>query len=100
MACQIKEIRDKLDKVAADGTKFGLASVDPGFVVQQREMTYPDVDASSVIGRENEKVEIIKLLIQPFPQGYGDGDKSLCVIQIVGIEGLGKTTIEDVGVCL
>jgi len=41
MAHQIKDIRDRLDKVAADGTKFGLVSVDQGLVVQGREMTYP-----------------------------------------------------------
>ncbi|MCI05899.1 disease resistance protein, partial [Trifolium medium] len=56
-------------------------------------MTYPDIDASSVIGRENEKDEIIKLLMQPHPHGDGDGDKSVCVIPIVGIGGLGKTTL-------
>jgi hypothetical protein len=54
MAHQIKDIRDRLDKVASDGTKFGLAiiNVDPGLVVQKRKMTYPSVDASTVIGRE------------------------------------------------
>ncbi|KAK2416873.1 putative disease resistance protein RGA3 [Trifolium repens] len=95
MARQIKEIRDRLNKVAADGTMFGLATinVDPGLVVQRREMTYPHVDASSVIGRESDREEIIKLLIKPHPQGDGDGDKRLCVIPIVGIGGLGKTTL-------
>jgi len=93
MSHQIKEIRDRLDKVAANGVRFGLTNVDPGLVVQQREMTYPDIDASSVIGRQNEQDEIINLLMQPHPHGDGDGDKSLCVIPIVGIGGLGKTTL-------
>ncbi|XP_073221912.1 putative disease resistance protein RGA1 isoform X2 [Cicer arietinum] len=95
MAHQIKDIRDRLDKVSTDGTKFGLTTinVESRLVVQRREMTYPDVDASSVIGRESDKEEIIKLLMQPHPQGNGDGDKSLCVIPIVGIGGLGKTTL-------
>ncbi|MCI06857.1 disease resistance protein, partial [Trifolium medium] len=93
MAHQIKEIRDRLDKVAADGIRFGLAtiSIDLGLVVQRREMTHSHVDASDVIGRENDREEIIKLLMQPHP--HGDGDKSLCVIPIVGIGGLGKTTL-------
>ncbi|MCI66997.1 disease resistance protein, partial [Trifolium medium] len=56
-------------------------------------MTYPDVDVSSVIGRENESDEIINLLMQSHPHGDGDGDKSMCVIPIVGIGGLGKTTL-------
>jgi hypothetical protein len=92
MARQIKEIRDRLNKVASNGAKFGLATInaDPGrLVVQRREMTYPDVDASSVIGRESDREEIIKLLMQPHPLG----DKSLSVIPIVGIGGLGKTTL-------
>ncbi|MCI04567.1 disease resistance protein, partial [Trifolium medium] len=93
MAYQIKEIRDRLNKVAADGTGFGLVRMDaePRLVVQRRELTHSHVDASSVIGRENDKEEIIKLLMESNPRG--DGDKSLCVIPIVGIGGLGKTTL-------
>ncbi|CAJ2671468.1 unnamed protein product [Trifolium pratense] len=95
MAHQIKEIRGRLDKVAADGTRFGLAtvSVGPGLVVERREMSHFHVDALDVIGRENDREQIIKLLMQPHPQGDGAGDKSLCVIPIVGIGGLGKTTL-------
>ncbi|CAL5193429.1 unnamed protein product [Lathyrus oleraceus] len=93
MARQIKEIRERLDKVAADGIKFGLTNIDVclDLVLQRRELTHSQVDASSVIGRENDKEEIIKLLMQPHPDG--DGDKSLCIIPIVGIGGLGKTTL-------
>ncbi|CAL5193432.1 unnamed protein product [Lathyrus oleraceus] len=93
MAHRIKEIRKRLDKVATDGNKFGLARIDvgPEPVFQRRELTHSHVDASSVIGRENDREEIIKLLMQPHP--HGDGDKSLCIIPIVGIGGLGKTTL-------
>ncbi|XP_058738236.1 putative disease resistance protein RGA3 isoform X2 [Vicia villosa] len=95
MAHQIKEIKDRLDKVAADGTRFGLATINvvPGLVLQGREMTHSHVDALDVIGREHEREDIVKLLMQPHPQGDGDGDKSLCVIPIVGIGGLGKTAL-------
>jgi signal recognition particle GTPase len=94
MAREIKEIRGRLDKVAADRTQFGLVTVDPSrLVVQQREMTYPDIGASSVIGRENEKDDIINLLKQPHLHCDADGDKGMCVIPIVGIGGLGKTTL-------
>jgi len=95
MSHKIKEIRDRLNKVAADGTSFGLVRIDvaPGPVVQRRELTHSHVDASSVIGRENDREEIIKLLMQPHHHGDGEGDKSLCVIPIVGIGGLGKTTL-------
>ncbi|XP_061340338.1 putative disease resistance protein RGA3 [Gastrolobium bilobum] len=93
MAHQIKQLKDRLDKVAADGNKFGLVheriDVDHRLVVQRREMTYSHVDASNVIGRENDRENIIQLLMQP----HSDGVKSLCVIPIVGIGGLGKTTL-------
>ncbi|KAJ1430009.1 P-loop containing nucleoside triphosphate hydrolase [Sesbania bispinosa] len=97
MAHQIKDVRDKLEKVVADGNRFGLLErtidVDPKLVLQKRDMTYSHVDASGVIGRENDREEIVQLLMQPHPHGDGDGDKSLCVIPIVGIGGLGKTTL-------
>ncbi|GAU30052.1 hypothetical protein TSUD_332210 [Trifolium subterraneum] len=93
MAHQIKEIRDRLNKVAADGTGFGLVRMDvePRLAVQRRELTHSHVDASNVIGRENDKEAIIKLLMESNPRA--DGDKSLSVIPIVGIGGLGKTTL-------
>ncbi|KAJ1430007.1 Winged helix-like DNA-binding domain superfamily [Sesbania bispinosa] len=94
MAHQIKDVTDRLDKVVADGNRFGLErriDVDPR--LGQRDMTFSHVDASNVIGRENDREEIVQLLMQPHPHGDGDGDKSLCVIPIVGIGGLGKTTL-------
>ncbi|MCH79711.1 disease resistance protein [Trifolium medium] len=93
MACQIKEIRDRLNKVAADGTEFGLVimDVEPRLAVQRREFNHFHVDALSVIGRENDKEAIIKLSMESNPRG--DGDKCLCVIPIVGIGGLGNTTL-------
>ncbi|KAK7336554.1 hypothetical protein VNO77_17098 [Canavalia gladiata] len=90
MAHQIKDIRSRLDKVAADGNKFGLERIDiDQRLVHRRDMTYSHVDVLGVIGRENEREQIVKLLMQPLP----DGDKSLSVIPIVGIGGLGKTTL-------
>ncbi|PNY16572.1 disease resistance protein rga3-like, partial [Trifolium pratense] len=93
MAHQIKDIRDRLNKVAADGNMlFGFVELVVGQLdLQRRELTHSYVDPLSVFGRKNDKEHIIKLLMQPHP--HGDGDKSLCVIPIVGIGGLGKTTL-------
>ncbi|KAI5427132.1 hypothetical protein KIW84_032523 [Lathyrus oleraceus] len=88
----IKEISDKLDKKAAEGITYGLTTI-PELVVHERELTYPDVNVSRVIGRDIEKDEIMKLLMQPHPEDGNDGDKSMCVIPIVGMGGLGKTTL-------
>ncbi|XP_068472678.1 disease resistance protein RGA2-like [Phaseolus vulgaris] len=94
MARQIKNVRRRLDKIAADGRKFGLERIDVEHSrLQRREMTYSHVDASGVIGREKDREETIKLLMQPHPHGDGYGDQSVCVIPIVGFGGLGKTTL-------
>nr|XP_007162202.1 hypothetical protein PHAVU_001G132700g [Phaseolus vulgaris]ESW34196.1 hypothetical protein PHAVU_001G132700g [Phaseolus vulgaris] len=94
MARQIKNVRRRLDKIAADGSKFGLEKIDiDQSCLQRREMTYSHVDASRVIGREKNREEIMKLLMQPHLHGDGYGDQSVCVIPIVGIGGLGKTTL-------
>jgi hypothetical protein len=50
-------------------------------------MTHSLVNESEVIGREHDKQKLIDLLMQD------GGDKSLSVIPIVGIGGLGKTTL-------
>ncbi|KAL2990709.1 hypothetical protein AAZX31_11G217500 [Glycine max] len=70
----------RLDKVAADRQKF----------VHRREMTHSYVTDSDVTGREQDKGEIIKLLNQQDPN---DDCNSLYVIPIVGMEGLGKSTL-------
>ncbi|WVZ24473.1 hypothetical protein V8G54_003017 [Vigna mungo] len=94
MARKIKNVTRRLNKITADGNKFGLERIDvDNRLVQKREMTYSHVDASGVIGRESEREEIFKVLMQPHPNGDGYGDQSVCVIPIVGIGGLGKTTL-------
>jgi len=91
MAQQIKDITNRLDKVAADRRKFGLQTIDVDTrVVHRIEMTHSHVNDSDVIGREHDKGKIIHILMQ---KNGIDIDKSLSVIPIVGMGGLGKTTL-------
>ncbi|MCH90430.1 disease resistance protein, partial [Trifolium medium] len=89
MARKIKEINKRLDKIAADRIKFGLQPIvhNGTHLAHRGEMTYSRVINSEVIGREHDKKKIIDLLVQH------DNDKNLSVIPIVGLGGLGKTTL-------
>ncbi|XLT61526.1 hypothetical protein HN873_018050 [Arachis hypogaea] len=90
---QIKEIRKRLDRVAADRDKFGLQTIAVDRRVgHKREMTYSHVVESDVIGRDHDKEKIVKLLMEPSLDNNA-GSKHISVIPIVGIGGLGKTTL-------
>ncbi|KHN03885.1 Disease resistance protein RGA2 [Glycine soja] len=94
MARQIKHVRHRLNKIAADGNKFGLERIDVDHrLVQRREMTYSHVDASGVIGRENDVEEIINLLTQP--HSGGDGDNKTPTSALVHQENINNLDIEQ-----
>ncbi|MED6197919.1 hypothetical protein PIB30_061333 [Stylosanthes scabra] len=78
MAQKIREIKKRLDRVAAEGDKFGLERIDVDRrVVHRREITYSHVVESDVIGREQDKEKIIKLLLQKNPSDDDDNKKHI-----------------------
>ncbi|KAF7850857.1 hypothetical protein BT93_L4943 [Corymbia citriodora subsp. variegata] len=87
---KIKEIRERLSRISTDKDQFSLnvRSADNGVPhIRSREMTYSFINKSDVFGRDLDRKRIIELLLPP------TDDKNLLVIPIVGIGGLGKTTM-------
>lgn len=86
----MKNIRERLDKIAAEKSQFNLVERfgDMSILHREREMTHSFVRASDVIGRQGDRENIVRLLIQS-----NDSTETVSVIPIVGIGGLGKTTL-------
>ncbi|XP_059631072.1 disease resistance protein RGA2-like [Cornus florida] len=90
-AHDIKAIRKRLDAIAEDKKKFHLTerSLNQLRVENtKREETHSLVHAENVIGRDSDKMEIIQLLLESNIQ-----DQNVSVVSLVGIGGLGKTTL-------
>ncbi|XP_059428109.1 disease resistance protein RGA2-like [Corylus avellana] len=89
LAHKIKGIRERLDEIAAEKDQFNLTIIpgDAHIMRQLRDPTHSFVHPSTVIGRYEEKQNIINLLM------HSDASKNVNVISIVGLGGLGKTTL-------
>ncbi|XP_058108920.1 putative disease resistance protein RGA3 [Magnolia sinica] len=96
---RIKEARGRLDDISKEARQLGL-SVASGerervdTVVRQHEIrkreTSSQVDRSSIVGREDDKKKVLDFLLRESSQEVTDVP---VVISIVGMGGLGKTTL-------
>ncbi|KAM3685774.1 hypothetical protein ACB098_11G146500 [Castanea mollissima] len=88
MGRQIKAIRKRLNAIAKDKEDFHFIQsfIEPQVTSRDRE-TYSFVLEDEVVGRENDKEVIIELLFDD------NVVENISIIPIVGIGGLGKTTL-------
>ncbi|KAH0682321.1 hypothetical protein KY289_020073 [Solanum tuberosum] len=87
MKPKVKEIRERLDSIAADKIKFHLSERTIALEMK-RDLTYSFILPSDVVGRRNESNYIVEVLMLEAVV-----DQHLSVVSIVGIGGLGKTTL-------
>ena len=90
MAHKIRGIKMRVDEIAVEKDNFNLAQGrgDRKLNMQEwREITHSFVHPRNVIGMDDAKKQILDLLIQQ------DAGRNVNVISIVGIGGLGKTTL-------
>ncbi|XVF65651.1 hypothetical protein PTKIN_Ptkin09bG0266400 [Pterospermum kingtungense] len=89
MGHRVKAIRERLDKIADDRAKFHLSDhlVEPLLELREREQTHSYVLEEEIIGSDDDKKNIIDLLIESKPED------TVSVVPIIGIGGLGKTTL-------
>jgi hypothetical protein len=89
MGLKIKAIGKRLDAIDADRGRFHLEErhVETQVGCRERDNTHSLVRAEAVIGREDDKKAVIECLMG------SNFEENVSVLSIVGIGGLGKTTL-------
>ncbi|KAL5755792.1 hypothetical protein ACOSQ2_020538 [Xanthoceras sorbifolium] len=89
IAMKIKRINQTLDVIAMEKNRFHLKSSIKGARGVEREITTSFVDESEIHGRDDDKKKIKNLLLSE----SSNGPTSHPIISIVGLGGIGKTTL-------
>ncbi|KAL2901467.1 Disease resistance protein RGA2 [Bienertia sinuspersici] len=96
---KIKNIREKLDDIVKDNAEFNFVNQPhwEGSVmntIKRRDKTFSYVDSNEVTGGDGDKKVILALLLaSPTVDGVPDEHEALPVILVVGMGGMGKTTL-------
>ncbi|KAF8751302.1 hypothetical protein HU200_012180 [Digitaria exilis] len=88
---KISRILERLDKIAKERDTIGLQILGGmrRLETPERPQSSSLVDGSAVFGREADKEEMVRLMLSD----SGHNSCSVCVIPVVGMGGLGKTTL-------
>ncbi|XP_038695161.1 putative disease resistance protein RGA3 [Tripterygium wilfordii] len=92
MSLKIKKLRERLDEIAAQKSKFHLTELVDYRSVVPRE-TDSLVHSTGVIGRQKDKEIIVTSFLQADGKGMGG---AISVLPIVGMGGMGKTTFAKI----
>uniref|UniRef100_A0A0D9V6X1 Uncharacterized protein n=1 Tax=Leersia perrieri TaxID=77586 RepID=A0A0D9V6X1_9ORYZ len=88
---KINIILERLDKIAKERDTIGLRMICDmrRYDTSERPQSSSLVDNSAVFGRDEDREEMVRLVLSD--NGHNSGN--LCVIPVVGMGGLGKTTL-------
>ncbi|XP_042478023.1 putative disease resistance protein RGA3 [Macadamia integrifolia] len=91
---KVRYINERLKIVAQEGVTLGLnSSISKQRIFSQRPPTSSLVISSKVFGREDEMWKIVKWLLSDKNPSLGGNDNNFSVLPIVGMGGVGKTTL-------
>nr|CAB3478625.1 unnamed protein product [Digitaria exilis] len=88
---KVSRILERLDKIAKERDTIGLQILGGmrRLETPERPQSNSLVDGSAVFGREADKEEMVRLMLSD----SGHNSCNVCVIPVVGMGGLGKTTL-------